>query len=80
MMAHLIELDYDVNATDEVRKNHAIGTPLQYAVTAKSFAKVEFLLRKGADPHKPVGRGGSPFKMAERMGMDQFVGLMKRFS
>lgn len=79
MMAHLIELGYEVNATDEVRKNHAIGTPLQYAVTAKSLTKVEFLLQKGADPHKPVGRCGSAFGMAERMGMDQFVGLMKRF-
>lgn len=80
MMAHLIELGYDVNATDEIRGNHAIGTPLQYAVMAKSLAKVEFLLRNGADPHKPVGRGGSAFILAERMGLNQFVGLMKQFS
>lgn len=80
MMAHLIELGYDINAADEVRRNHAIGTPLQYAITAKSLAKVEFLLQKGADPHKPVGRCGSAFIMAERMGLDQFVILMKRFS
>lgn len=80
MMAHLIELGYDVNADDKVRKNHAIGTPLQYAVMAGSLAKVEFLLQKGADPHKPVGRCGSPFIMAERMEMDQIVGLMKQFS
>ncbi|KAL9611324.1 MAG: hypothetical protein Q9167_004007 [Letrouitia subvulpina] len=80
MMAHLIELGYDVNATDDVRGNHAIGTPLQYAVTAKSLAKVEFLLRNGADPHKPVGNGGSAFILAERMGLEQYVGLMKQFS
>ncbi|KAL8731410.1 MAG: hypothetical protein Q9181_004311 [Wetmoreana brouardii] len=78
--AHLIGLGYDVNAANEVRKNHAIGTPLHYAVTAKSLAKVEFLLQKGVDPHKPVGRCGSAFKMAECLGMDHFVGLMKRFS
>ena len=79
MMAHLINLGYDVNATDEPRKNHGIGTPLQYAIMAKSLAKVEFLLQEGADPHKPVGRYGSAFKMAELMGMDQFVILMKHF-
>ena len=77
MMAHLIELGYDVNATDEMRKNCMIGTPLHYAIRAQSLAKVKFLLQRGADPHKPVGLAGSPFKMAERMGMDQFVGLLK---
>lgn len=80
MMAHLIELGYDVNVTDQGRGDHKIGTPLQYAIMAKSFARVEFLLHEGADPHKAVGRCGSAFKMAERMGMDQIVDLMKRFS
>ena len=77
MMAYLIEAGYDVNATDEVKKFGAIGTPLQYAIMAQSLAKVKFLLQRGADPYKPVGRAGSPFKMAERMGMDQFVNLLK---
>lgn len=77
MMAHLIEAGYDVNATDEVRGNGKIGTPLHYAIMAHSLAKVKFLLQRGADPHKPVGLAGSPFKMAERMGMDQLVALLK---
>ena len=77
MMAHLIEIGYDVNATDEVRGRRAIGTPLQYAIDARSLAKVKFLLLRGADPHKPVGLAGSPFQMAERMGLDQFVDVLK---
>lgn len=79
MMAHLIEAGYDVNATDEVKKNRTIGTPLHYAIRAQSLAKVKFLLERGADPHKPVGLAGSPFKMAERMGTDQFVSLLKQY-
>ncbi len=80
MMVHLIESGYDVNATDEVRGYRKIGTPLHYAIQAQSLAKVEFLLQRGADPHKHVGLAGSPFKMAEGMGMEQFVSLLKRFS
>lgn len=80
MMAHLIDLGYDVNADDEARGNRGIGTPLHYALMAKSLAKTEFLLQKGADPHKPVGRCGSAFKMAELMGMDNFVILIQQYS
>ena len=78
MMAHLIEAGYDVNATDEAWGNRKLGTPLHYAIRAQSLAKVEFLLQRGTDPHKPGGRAGSPFKMAECIGMEQFVSLLKR--
>lgn len=78
MMAYLIEAGYDVNATDEVKKFRSIGTPLHYAIRAQSLTKVKFLLERGADPHKPVGLSGSPFKMAECMGLDEFVCLLKR--
>lgn len=77
MMAHLVELGYDVNATDEVKRNHAIGTPLHYAIRAGSLAKARYLLQSGADPHRPVGLAGSPFKMAERMGLNDFVHLFE---
>ena len=80
MMAHLIYLGYDVNATDELRGRRAIGTPLHYAISAKSLAKVKFLLERGADPYKPAGLCGSAFNMAERTGMDQCVVLMKQIS
>ncbi len=79
MMIHLIGLGYDVNATDKVRTHYAIGIPLHYAIRAHSLAKVKFGLEKGADPHKPVGLCGSPFKMAERLGMNQFVDLLKQY-
>lgn len=78
MMAHLIDLGYDVNATDEPRGHRAIGTPLHYALSAKSLAKVKFLLQRGADPNKPVGLAGSAFNLAERTGMDKCVILMKQ--
>ena len=78
MMSHLIALGYDVNATDDDRGNHSIGTPLHYAIMANSPSAVSFLLRKGADPHKPVGRCGSAYKMAELMGRDQCVNVMKQ--
>ncbi len=80
IMAHLIEAGYDVSAIDEVKQDRMLGTPLHYAINAQSLAKVDFLLQRGADPHKPVGVAGSPFKMAERMEMDQFVSLLKRYS
>ena len=75
MMAYLIEAGYDVNATDEVRKCYAIGTPLHYPIRVQSLTKVKFLLQRGTDPHKPVGLAGS--QMVERMGMNQLVGLLK---
>ncbi len=78
MMAHLIDLGYDVDATDDVRKHLAIRTPLHYAIRVQSLAKVNFLLQKGADSHKPVGLSVFPFKMAERMGKDRFVSLLKQ--
>ena len=80
MMAHLIDLGYNVNATDDMRGNHAIGTPLHYAIYVKSLVKVEFLLRKGANSHQPVGLAESAFKMAERLEMVQCVRLMKQTS
>lgn len=76
MIALLTEAGYDINATDEVRKNRMIGTPLHYATRAQTLVKEKLLLQRGADPHKPIGLAGSPFNMAERMGMDQFVGLL----
>ena len=79
MMAHLIHLGYDFNADDEARGNRRIGTPLHYALMAKSLAKTNFLLQKGADPHKPVGRCGSAFKMAELLGMDDLIILMQQY-
>ncbi|KAL8832367.1 MAG: hypothetical protein Q9170_004903, partial [Blastenia crenularia] len=87
MMAHLLDLGYDVNAVafGEVRNDaaggrYAIGTPLHYAVTAQSLAKLEFLLQKGSDPHLSVGQRGSAFALAESMGLVDFVGLMERYS
>ena len=80
IMAHLIALGYDANATDDIRKNHALGTPLHYAISARSLAKVEFLLQHGADPHKPVGRSGSAYLMAKCMGLDEIADLMNWLS
>ena len=80
MMAYLIEAGYDVNATDGVKKNRSIGTPLHYAIRAQSLTKAKYLLERGADPNRPVGWAGSPFKMAESMGADEFVSLLQRFS
>lgn len=77
MMAHLVDLGFDVNGSDEVRGFHAIGTPLQYAIRAGSVEKVRFLLSKGADPHRPIGLAGSPFKMAERWPSEDIVELLK---
>lgn len=78
MISHLIALGYDVNATDKTRGNHSMGTPLHYAIMANSPSTVSLLLQRGADPHKPVGRCGSAYKMAELMGRDQCVMLMKQ--
>ena len=78
MISHLISLGYDVNAIDETRGNHSIGTPLHCAIMANSPSTVSLLLQEGADPHRPVGRGGSAYKMAELMGRDQCVMLMKQ--
>lgn len=79
MMAHLVELGFDVNGSDEVRGPYAIGTPLQYAIRAGSVEKVKFLLKKGADAHKPIGLAGSPFKMAERSASEGLVGLLRNY-
>ena len=77
MMAHLIDIGYDINATDGIRGHQSIGTPLHYAVRAKSLAKAIFLLQKGADPHKSVGLAGYPLEMAERMELDHIDELLK---
>lgn len=36
MMAHLLELGYAVNGSDEARGYYAIGPPLLYAIRAGS--------------------------------------------
>lgn len=80
MMAHLVSLGFDVNESDEGRRQHRIGTPLQWAIDVKSIEKVKFLMENGADPHKPVGRGGSPYKMAQVLALNEIVELFDRFS
>lgn len=78
MMAYLIEAGYDVNATDEARIIRLLGTPLHYAIAARSLENAKFLLQKGADPHKSVGlSGSSPLEMAKGMGMDELIGLLE---
>ena len=80
MIVHLIELDFEVNQSDEVVGRFAIGTPLQYAIRAGSFENVKCLLENGADPHKPVGLAGSAFKMAERAATEDIFVLLKQYS
>ena len=80
MIVHLIALDFEVNQSDEAIGRFAIGTPLQYAIRAKSFENVKCLLDHGADPHKPVGLAGSAFKMAERMATEDIFALLKQYS
>ncbi|KAI4162727.1 MAG: hypothetical protein LQ342_003614 [Letrouitia transgressa] len=63
MMAHLIELGYDVNATDEIRGNHAIGTPLQYAVMAKSLAKAAGVRRHAHMSSQKTWAQGPPARL-----------------
>ncbi|KAL8673194.1 MAG: hypothetical protein Q9168_002386 [Polycauliona sp. 1 TL-2023] len=80
MMTHLIDLGYDVNAPDDNRQpwNVRRGTPLQYAVLAKSVLHVQFLLRHGADPHKPGGSAGSAYGMAVGWGLKDILGLFEQ--
>ena len=80
MIVHLLELGFEVNQSDEAIGRFAIGTPLQYAIRAKSFENVKCLLDYGADPHKPVGLAGSAFKMAERMATEDIFALLKQYS
>ena len=75
MMAHLTMMSM---LPMRYRRIARFDTPLNYAIRAQSLAKVKFLLEKGADPHKPVGLAGFPLKMAERMGLEEFVSLLKR--
>ena len=60
MIAYLVEI---ANATDEAKENHAIGTPVPYAIVVQFLAKLKSLLQRGADPYKPIGRAGSPLKL-----------------
>ena len=77
MMDYLIKAGYDVNATDEARITRLLGTPLHYAITARSLKNAKFLLQNGADSHKSVGTDSSPLQMAKGMGMDEFIGLLE---
>lgn len=80
MMAHLVELGFDVNGSDEARGRYAIGTPLQHAIRAGSVENVKFLLEQGADPHKTIGLAGSPFNLAERSASKGLFELVKNYS
>lgn len=79
MMTHLIDLDFNVNATDEMKRNSAIETPLHYVIKAGSIVKAKYLLHNGADPHNSVGLAGCSFKMAQVMGLNDFVELFNNF-
>ncbi|KAL8846312.1 MAG: hypothetical protein Q9221_008595 [Calogaya cf. arnoldii] len=80
MMAYLIEAGYDINAFDTNVQPwmRRVGTPLQYAIRAQSLPNVEFLVRHGADPHKPGGLSGSAYTMAERMGLKEILRVLQR--
>ncbi|KAL8717221.1 MAG: hypothetical protein Q9225_005518 [Loekoesia sp. 1 TL-2023] len=84
MIAHLIELGFDVNATDEEAKGwQGIGTPLHHAKRAQSACKVKFLLENGADPHKmnkakaEAGILRSALEMAEASGLHDIAAMMR---
>jgi len=84
MMAHLINIGYDVNATDEeVMGGHGIGTPLHHAVRRHAMGKIKFLLENGANPQKKnqVKREGaiqfSALEMAEGSGLSEIVAMMR---
>lgn len=84
MMAHLIELGFDVNATDEEAKGcQGIGTPLHHAIRAQSACNVKFLLENGADPHKMNKAKAeaaflqSALEMAEASGLHGIAAMMR---
>ena len=83
MMAHLIELGFDVNATDEDASTwNRIGTPLPHATRAQNTGHVKFLLENGADPHKMNKANGegvsrqSALQMAEASGLHAIAAMM----
>ncbi|KAL8946618.1 MAG: hypothetical protein Q9222_007009 [Ikaeria aurantiellina] len=80
MMDYLIKAGYDVNAMDKGRKPYLRGTPLHYAIDARSLENVRFLLRHGANPRLDTLEAGTPISWAERQGLDDFVSAMKQIT
>ena len=61
VMARLVDLGFDVNASDESLLCYGQGSPLNVAVTNTSIPKIKFLLQHGADPYLRAGTPASPF-------------------
>ena len=64
MMTHLLELGLDINELDDKPGNGGKGTPRHYAVHYHVREAVQFLLEKGADPHKKNQWGLSATELA----------------
>ena len=78
MMAHLINLGFDVNGTDEYTKQHPCwGTPLVYAVRSNAIENVKFLLSKGANPLKP--EDWTPLELARQMKHTEIIALLENW-
>ena len=76
MMAHLIDIGFDVNGSDDYTKQHPCwGTPLVYAVRSNAIGNIRFLLSKGADPLKPVDL--TPLELAKRMESTEIVTMLE---
>lgn len=77
MMAHLIELGFDVNGTDDHTKQHScLGTPLAHAVRFNAVGNVNFLLSRGADPSKP--EDFTPMDLAKDMRHTEIIAILEK--
>ena len=78
MMAHLLDLGFDINQTDyHVKPYYPGGTPLFYAVRSSAIGNVKFLLLKGADPLK--GERMSSLELAKRTESTEIVALLENW-
>jgi len=80
MMAHLLELGFDVNGLDNVLGPYRYGTPLHYAIRMKNIGSVRFLLEKGANPDLKNQWGVTAAEEAKRMRLSEITELFRNVS
>lgn len=77
MMTHLLQLGLDINGLDDIQGPYRRGTPPSYAVRIRAVEAAQFLLERGADPHKKNQWGYSPAEEATQTNDTEFIKMFE---
>jgi ankyrin repeat protein len=78
MMERLLQLGMDINGSDSIIGNWAMGPPLFYAIESCNASHVQFILKSGGNPLLRNRIGRTAIEEAELGASKQIVALLKQ--